>query len=87
MTMIDAINHTLKSHMDRMATSIASETLIFAANRIESDTSPLCTCTTSWALAPLGHTCDCNAVLAAALILDGHAQTLHAAYYCPGCQQ
>jgi hypothetical protein len=84
MNMIDAVNHTLISHMERMAKSIASDTIITVANRIERPNSRLCNCATSWSMLPYAHACHCTAVIAAAEILDGLTPTLHSEQ-CQGC--
>jgi hypothetical protein len=81
MTLADAIEQTLTSRLAKIARETARDTVIYEANRLEADDSPLCTCTPNSLHAPRttnGHTCDCPAVRAAAHILNGLDHTLHA---------
>lgn len=87
MTLADALANTLSKGIAKIARDIATDLILYEANRLEADDSPLCTCTPNPLHAPrtnTGHQCGCPAVTAAAIVLAGLTPTLHAEN-CPSC--
>jgi hypothetical protein len=87
MTLADAIANTLSKGVAKLARDLATDLVLYEANRLEADDSPLCTCTPNTLHAPrttTGHQCDCPAVTAAGIVLAGLTPTLHAEQ-CTGC--